>query len=163
RAGLFARRPFLVRDLGLPLGGRRGPGARLAGGDGPGGKTTPAARAPRPGGQRYPARRRGRAGSPRRCPAARQSALRRCSAPDDGKRDTAAANSRTLTMRLITIPISHYCDRARWGLELAGVPYREERHVQMLHRLALRRAGAGHTVPVLIADGEMLTDSADIL
>ena len=30
---------------------------------------------------------------------------------------------------LITIPISHFCEKARWALERAGLPYREERHV----------------------------------
>ena len=44
-------------------------------------------------------------------------------------------------LRLITIPISHYCEKARWALERAGLPYREERHVQGIHRLAARRAG----------------------
>src|SRR5436190_130680 len=30
------------------------------------------------------------------------------------------------------------------------MPYREERHVQGIHRLAARRAGGGTTVPVLV-------------
>lgn len=28
--------------------------------------------------------------------------------------------------RLLTIPISHYCEKARWALEHAGIPYRED-------------------------------------
>ena len=44
-------------------------------------------------------------------------------------------------LRLVTIPISHYCEKARWALDRAGMPYREERHVQGIHRLAARRAG----------------------
>jgi glutathione S-transferase len=32
-------------------------------------------------------------------------------------------------LRLVTIPISHYCEKARWSLERAGLEYREERHV----------------------------------
>ena len=43
--------------------------------------------------------------------------------------------------RLVTIPISHYCERARWALDRAGIVYREERHVQIVHRVASRRAG----------------------
>ena len=31
-------------------------------------------------------------------------------------------------LRLVTIPISHYCEKARWALERAGIAYREERH-----------------------------------
>ena len=53
-------------------------------------------------------------------------------------------------LRLITIPISHYCEKARWALERADIPYREERHVQLIHRIAARRAGGGQTVPVLV-------------
>lgn len=66
-------------------------------------------------------------------------------------------------LRLITIPISHYCEKARWALERAGIPYREERHVQGIHRIAARRAGGGKTVPVLVTPEGVLSDSADIL
>jgi glutathione S-transferase len=66
-------------------------------------------------------------------------------------------------LRLITIPISHYCEKARWALERAGLPYREERHVQGIHRVAARRAGGGATVPVLVTPEGVLSDSADIL
>jgi glutathione S-transferase len=53
-------------------------------------------------------------------------------------------------LRLVTIPISHYCEKARWGLERAGLAYREEPHVQGVHRLYARRAGGAMTVPVLV-------------
>jgi len=64
---------------------------------------------------------------------------------------------------LITIPISHFCEKARWGLERAGIPYRERAHLQVFHRFAVRRAGGGTTAPVLVWDGRVLADSADIL
>lgn len=66
-------------------------------------------------------------------------------------------------LRLVTIPISHYCEKARWALERAAIPYREERHVQGVHRVAARRAGGGMTVPVLVTPERVLSDSADIL
>lgn len=66
-------------------------------------------------------------------------------------------------LRLITIPISHYCEKARWGLARAGIPYREERHVQGIHRLAARRAGDGSTVPVLVTPDGVIGESAEIL
>jgi glutathione S-transferase len=66
-------------------------------------------------------------------------------------------------VRLITIPISHYCEKARWALERAGIPYREERHVQGIHRLVARRAGGGDTVPVLVTPEGALRESAEIL
>ncbi|MGH2948001.1 MAG: glutathione S-transferase N-terminal domain-containing protein [Solirubrobacteraceae bacterium] len=41
----------------------------------------------------------------------------------------------------MTIPISHYCEKARWALERAGLEFVEERHVQRVHRVPARRAG----------------------
>ena len=64
---------------------------------------------------------------------------------------------------LVTIPISHFCEKARWALERAGVPYRERAHLQVFHRFAVRRAGGGTTAPVLVWDGRVLADSTDIL
>ncbi len=66
-------------------------------------------------------------------------------------------------LRLVTIPISNYCEKARWALERAGMPYREERHVQGIHRLAARRAGGGLTVPVLVTPEGAIGESAQIL
>jgi glutathione S-transferase len=66
-------------------------------------------------------------------------------------------------LRLVTIPISHYCEKARWALERSGMRYREEPHVQGIHRLAVRRAGGGTTVPVLVTPDAVIDDSAAIL
>ena len=66
-------------------------------------------------------------------------------------------------LRLITIPISHYCEKARWALDRAGIEYREERHIQGVHQIAVRRAGGGKTAPVLVTGDRVLADSADIL
>jgi glutathione S-transferase len=65
--------------------------------------------------------------------------------------------------RLVTIPISHYCEKARWALDRAALPYREERHVQGVHRVMARRAGGGTTVPVLITPDGVLAESEQIL
>ena len=62
----------------------------------------------------------------------------------------------------ITIPLSHYCEKARWGLDRTRLPYREDPHVPMLSRLATRRHEGG-TVPLLIHGDMRLTDSTDIL
>ena len=66
-------------------------------------------------------------------------------------------------LRLITIPISHYCEKARWALDRAELPYREERHIQGIHRIAARRAGAGATVPVLITPERVIGESHEIV
>ena len=64
---------------------------------------------------------------------------------------------------LVTIPISHYCEKARWALDRAEIPYREQRHIQGVHTIASRRAGGGPTVPVLVTEREVLGDSSLIL
>jgi glutathione S-transferase len=66
-------------------------------------------------------------------------------------------------LRLITIPISHYCEKARWALGRAGMRYREVCHVQGIHRVAARLAGGGATVPVLVTPDGVLPESGEIL
>jgi glutathione S-transferase len=68
----------------------------------------------------------------------------------------AAAN------RLITIPFSHYCERARWALDHTRIPYTEEGHLPGVHVPAMRRAG-GKTVPILLTPTATLFESADIV
>ncbi len=65
--------------------------------------------------------------------------------------------------RLLTIPISHYCEKARWALERASIPYREERHVQGVHQIVSKRAGGAGTVPVLVTPDAVLGESEDIV
>jgi glutathione S-transferase len=72
-------------------------------------------------------------------------------------------SSRGQSCVLITIPISHYCEKARWALDRAGVKYREQAHLQLIHWLAVRRAGGGTTVPVLVCGDRVLADSAEIV
>ena len=65
--------------------------------------------------------------------------------------------------RLLTIPISHFCEKARWALDRARLEYVEERHVQGIHQMVARRAGGGTTVPVLVTDERVFAESEDIL
>ena len=65
--------------------------------------------------------------------------------------------------RLLTIPISHYCEKARWALERAGIEYAEERHVQGVHVVISRLAGGHGTVPVLICEDGVLAESEAIV
>jgi glutathione S-transferase len=66
-------------------------------------------------------------------------------------------------MRLITIPFSHYCEKARWALDRAGLDYLEEPWLPMLSWAALARVGAGRTAPALVTRDGVLADSTDIL
>ena len=38
-----------------------------------------------------------------------------------------------MSLRLITIGASHYCEKARWAVERAGLPFREEFHPPVFH------------------------------
>ncbi|MDX6678908.1 MAG: glutathione S-transferase [Solirubrobacteraceae bacterium] len=64
---------------------------------------------------------------------------------------------------LVTIPISHFCEKARWGLDRAGVAYTERRHVQIVHQFATRLAGGGKTAPVLATRDGVFAQSRAIL
>jgi len=63
---------------------------------------------------------------------------------------------------LITMAHSHYSEKARWALDRLALPYREERHVPLVHRMATTRNGGG-SVPVLVHAGGRFIDSTDIL
>jgi glutathione S-transferase len=65
-------------------------------------------------------------------------------------------------IRLITIPISHYCEKVRWVLDLLQIPYIEEKHVPAFHRSATRKYG-GSSVPLLVTKSGNFTDSTEIL
>ena len=65
--------------------------------------------------------------------------------------------------RLITIPFSHYCEKARWALDRCGIAYREDGHLPIFHYLATARAGGGRTVPVVVTGATVLTDSTNIV
>lgn len=63
--------------------------------------------------------------------------------------------------RLITFRISHYCEKVRWALDRISFPYVEECHLPPLHRLKTTPLG-GSSVPVLVTETEVFTDSANI-
>lgn len=61
---------------------------------------------------------------------------------------------------LITIPFSHYCEKARWALDACGVAYDERGHLPLFHYLAVR---GRRSVPILEAGREHVGDSTDIV
>lgn len=60
------------------------------------------------------------------------------------------------------MPHSHYSEKARWALDRLALPYREQPHAPLLHRLATLRKGGG-SVPVLTHGPIRLHDSSAIL
>jgi glutathione S-transferase len=64
---------------------------------------------------------------------------------------------------LVTITLSHFCEKARWGLDRAGIAYREQRHAPGFHTIAVRRAGGKRSTPILVTGNGVIGDSTDIL
>ncbi len=80
--------------------------------------------------------------------------------------------------KLVTIPFSHYNERARWALGYYDVPFVEEPYLPLLHMWGVwrhtrrhqggqqgqaDRASSRRSTPVLIADGQVIPDSGLIL
>jgi glutathione S-transferase len=78
-------------------------------------------------------------------------------------------------MQLVTIAFSHYNEKARWGLDRFGAPYRQIRCMPLLHFPAVmwatrlrggrsERSSTRWSTPVLVTeDGERLCDSSMIV
>lgn len=66
-------------------------------------------------------------------------------------------------LRLLTIPLSHYCEKARWALERIGLDYHEERHIQGFHYPRTYWVSRNPEVPVLIDGKQVIADSTEIL
>jgi glutathione S-transferase len=64
---------------------------------------------------------------------------------------------------LLTIPVSHYCEKARWALERARVPFVERPSIQLLHYWDAWWRARTIFVPVLITPEGKLRDSTAIL
>ena len=66
-------------------------------------------------------------------------------------------------VKLVTIGFSHFCEKARWGLDRSGVNYTEESHAPLAHIWAVFRARGDRTVPILMTNDGVFSDSTDIL
>jgi glutathione S-transferase len=61
------------------------------------------------------------------------------------------------------LEISHYNEKARWALDLKGVPHVRRAVTPGLQELTARRLRAGRTVPILELDGRAIGDSTRII
>lgn len=66
-------------------------------------------------------------------------------------------------MRLSTFTISHFSEKARWALELEGVPFTDRRLLPGPHILTIKRRSPRTTVPVLEHDDVVVQGSSAIL
>ena len=84
----------------------------------------------------------------------------RASGPGEGR--ASLPEQRGATPLLLSISLSHFCEKARWALDYAGIPYRERAYLPLVHRLGTRRFG-GRSVPLLACGGTVLRDSNAII
>jgi glutathione S-transferase len=64
---------------------------------------------------------------------------------------------------LVTIALSHFCEKARWGLDRAGATYIEQGHAPGLHMRPARRLSGRSSTPILVTASGIVGDSAAIL
>ena len=65
--------------------------------------------------------------------------------------------------RMISIPVSPYCELAHWVLDGSGIPYVEECHAPVFHVIATRRYGGSNVVPVLDTGEAVLLDARAVV
>jgi glutathione S-transferase len=66
-------------------------------------------------------------------------------------------------MRLYVMKLSHYCERARWGLDHRGIAYEERAWVPALHVALARRLAKQTFVPILVTEAGVVQGSDAIL
>lgn len=66
-----------------------------------------------------------------------------------------------------SLSCSHYCEKARWALDRAGVLYKESKHVVLFHMFFTRGLGGGTSCPKFVmgrsTEQVVLQESPDIL
>lgn len=66
-------------------------------------------------------------------------------------------------MKLYTFAVSHFSEKARWTLDLAGLDYEEVILLPGPHAVTIRRLARRTTVPVLADDGHVVQGSSRII
>ncbi|MGE0483966.1 MAG: glutathione S-transferase family protein [Gammaproteobacteria bacterium] len=64
---------------------------------------------------------------------------------------------------LYQFEVSHYCEKARWALDVKGLDYQVKNLLPGAHRRSLARLAPRTSVPVLVDDGEVVQGSAEII
>jgi len=68
-----------------------------------------------------------------------------------------------MKLELLTIGVSHYCEKARWALDRAGIQYKETSSAPVMHYALTLRHRTKRTLPALLTPHGRLIDSTDIL
>jgi cytochrome P450/glutathione S-transferase len=64
---------------------------------------------------------------------------------------------------MISIPISPFCEMAKWALDRLGVEYYEECHAPVIHAISTKLHGAGIQVPVVVNATSTLPDGRAVV
>ncbi len=64
---------------------------------------------------------------------------------------------------MVSIPVSPYCELARWTLDRLGIAYVEEAHAPVFRIWPARRHGGGGVVPVLDTGEGSLNDAREVV
>lgn len=60
---------------------------------------------------------------------------------------------------LVTLPVSHFCEKARWALTFFGIDFQEDAHAPPFHR----GASKGNSVPILLDETGSLVVGSDAI
>ena len=66
-------------------------------------------------------------------------------------------------LKLYQFPVSHYCEKARWALELKELPYRKVNLLPGMHVKKLKKIANNSKVPILQHDKRSIQGSAEII
>jgi glutathione S-transferase len=90
---------------------------------------------------------------------------------NDPQRQAPLHSKKTRHVRLITIGPSHFCEKVRWALDIldndseSDVYYTEDAHPPLFNAIATLEASHGSVsmVPMIVCNGEVVSDSQSIL
>ena len=66
-------------------------------------------------------------------------------------------------MKLLEFPHSHYCEKARWALDVKGIPFERVALLPGFHMRTVRRHAPKTSVPVLLNESEVVQGSSEII
>lgn len=67
--------------------------------------------------------------------------------------------SSSSSVTLVTFPVSHFCEKARFALDYFGVPYVEDAHTPLAHKSRTQ----GNSVPTLVLEDGTLVIGSDVI